>query len=180
MYDTTDLGFSDDHLRQLLRRVVRLSGLLEPHDHAGVRASASEVFALGELVEAGTLSQQELAERLGLEKSTVSRLVAGMEGRGWLSRVRDPANRRVYRLSLTGEGEAAACHIREFFRTRHAHMLGSLTPAERRGLMLGLAGLARVADEGTASHVHDELACRIVGEGEPAAMDTKEGDDRCQ
>jgi DNA-binding MarR family transcriptional regulator len=145
LYDTTGFAASDDHLRQLLRRLVRLSGLLEPHDHAGVRASASEVFALGELSEAGTLSQQELAERLGLEKSTVSRLVAGMERRGWLSRLRDPANRRVYRLNLTGEGEAAAHHVAEFFRSRHAHLLGSLTPAERRGLMLGLTGLARVA-----------------------------------
>jgi DNA-binding MarR family transcriptional regulator len=147
LYDTTGSVFPDDHLRQLLRRLVRLSGLLEPHDHAGVRASASEVFALAELVEAGTLSQQELAERLGLEKSTVSRLVAGMESRGWLSRTRDPANRRVYRLSLTGEGATAARRVGEYFHGRHAHLLGSLTQAERRGLMLGLAGLARVAEE---------------------------------
>lgn len=102
---------------------------------------------MGELVEAGTLSQQELAERLGLEKSTVSRLVAGMESRGWLSRVRDPANRRVYRLNLTGEGQAAARRVGEYFHARHAQLLGSLTPAERRALMLGLAGLARVAEE---------------------------------
>jgi DNA-binding MarR family transcriptional regulator len=139
--------FPDDDLRRLLRRLVRLSGLLEPHDHAGVRATASEVFALGELVEAGTLSQQELAERLGLEKSTVSRLVAGMVARGWLSRARDPANRRIYRLSLTGDGEAAARRVGEYFHARHAELLGALTPAERRGLMLGLAGLARATGE---------------------------------
>ena len=148
MYDATSSSvFPEDDLRRTLRRLVRLSGLLEPHDHAGVRASTSEVFALGELIEAGTLSQQELAERLGLEKSTVSRLVAGMESRGWLSRTRDPANRRIYRLSLTGDGEAAAHRIGEYLHARHAELLGFLTPAERQGLMLGLAGLARVASE---------------------------------
>ena len=60
--------FPDDELRRLLRWLVRVGGLLEPHDHDGVRASASEVFALAELTEAGPLSQQQLGERLGLEK----------------------------------------------------------------------------------------------------------------
>ena len=76
--------FPDDELRRLLRWLVRAGGLLEPHDHDGVRASASEVFALAELTEAGPLSQQQLGERLGLEKSTTSRLAAGVERRGWL------------------------------------------------------------------------------------------------
>ena len=148
MHDTTpSSAFPDDDLRRALRRLVRLSGLLEPHDHAGVRASASEVFAFGELTDAGTLSQQELGERLGLEKSTVSRLVAGMERRGWLARERDPANRRVYRLRLTDDGQAAAQRIGEYFRTHHAHLLGSLTAAEREGLLLGLAGLTRVTHQ---------------------------------
>lgn len=147
MYDTTPgSAFPDDDLRRLLRQLVRVSGLLEPHDHAGVRASASEVYALGELIEAGTLSQQELAERLGLEKSTVSRLAAGMQSRGWLSRERDPQNRRVYRLSLTDQGQAAARRVGEYFHGRHADLLAELTPAERRGLMLGLAGLVRAAE----------------------------------
>ena len=64
----------------------------------------SEVFALGELAEASSLSQRDLGVRLGLEKSAVSRLAAGMEERGWLSREREPANRRLYRLSLTEQG----------------------------------------------------------------------------
>jgi len=95
-------GFPDDWLRRLLRGLVRAGGLLEPHDPSGVRLSLSEVFALGELADAGTLSQQELADRLGLEKSTVSRLAANLERREWLTRERDPANRRFYRLRLTG------------------------------------------------------------------------------
>ena len=139
--------FPDDELRRLLRWLVRVGGLLEAHDHDGIRASASEVFALAELTEAGPLSQQQLGERLGLEKSTTSRLAAGLERRGWLERVRDPADRRFYRLALTPDGEAAAERIGSFFSGQHHHLFSELTPEELDGLLLGMSGLARVIEQ---------------------------------
>ena len=144
-------GFPDDELRRLLSHLVRAAGLLEPepepHEHAGVRVSTSEVFALGELVEAGSLSQQELADRLGLEKSTVSRLAAGLEQRGWLTRQRDAANRRFYRLHLTAEGLDVARRVGEELRAHHSRLLSHLTPVERHALTVGLNGLIRVMHE---------------------------------
>jgi DNA-binding MarR family transcriptional regulator len=120
-----------------------MAHLMEPHDHEGVVASLSEVLALGQLA-CGPVSQQELADYLGLEKSTVSRLAAGLEKRGWLSRERDPANRRVYRLVLTAEGDAAVARLTAHLEASHERILDALTDDERSGLRLGLAGLARV------------------------------------
>jgi DNA-binding MarR family transcriptional regulator len=154
LYDTTQFGepgpFPDDDLRRLLRRLVRAAGLLEPHDHGGLHVSVSEAFALGELVEADTMSQQELAARLGLEKSTVSRLAAGLERRGWLSREREVANRRLYRLRLTTKGRAVAQRVGHHYQAQHAELFEALTPAERAGLSLGIAGLIRVIESGGA------------------------------
>jgi DNA-binding MarR family transcriptional regulator len=148
LQDTTvDLEFPDDDLRRAMRLLIRTGGMLGHSEHGGLHAHVSEVFALGELAEASSLSQRELGERLGLEKSTVSRLAAGLERRGWLRRERDPANRRLYRLALTPEGEDAARRVGHHSRARHAEVLAALTPAEREGLLLGLAGLARVAEE---------------------------------
>jgi DNA-binding MarR family transcriptional regulator len=145
LYDATPKhGFPDDDLRHLLRLLVRVGRLLEPQDYDGLRVSLSEVFALAELAEAGTLSQQELAARLGLEKSTVSRLSAGLERRGWLSRERDQANRRFYRLCLTPQGQTVSERVGGHFRAVHAALLSALTPAEHAGLLVGLAGLVRV------------------------------------
>jgi DNA-binding MarR family transcriptional regulator len=144
LYDAThDRGFPDDDLRRLVRLLFRMGRVLEPQEYNGQQVSFSEVCALGELDDAGTLSQQELAAQLGLEKSTVSRLTAGLERRGWLSRERDPANRRFYRLRLTPEGRAAADQIGRKFRTAHVTLFDALTPAERTALSLGLAGLIR-------------------------------------
>jgi len=110
----------------------------------------SEVFALGELSEAGTLSQRDLAARLGLEKSTVSRLAAGMEGRGWLSRTRAATNRRYYQLCLTAEGQDVAQRVGRDLHDHHAHLLDLLTLQERQALTTGLTGLIRAME----SHDH--------------------------
>ena len=157
MDNSSDAGssdFPDDPLRTLLQHLVRVGGLLEPNPtpqaHGGVRVSTSEVFALGELERTGTLSQQELASRLGLEKSTVSRLAAGLQERGWLSRDRDAANRRFYRLSLTPHGRQVARRIGRDLRDHHAQLLGLLTSEERHALGVGLAGLIRAME----SHRH--------------------------
>lgn len=159
MHDTTPTSVSsaylpDDHISRLLRHLVRAGGLLEPHlkshAHGGVHMSMSEAFALGELSEEGTLSQQDLASRLGLEKSTVSRLAAGMEGRGWISREREATNRRYYQLRLTTEGQGVAQRVGQDLRDRHANLLDLLTPQERQGLTTGLTGLIRAMQ----SHDH--------------------------
>jgi DNA-binding MarR family transcriptional regulator len=141
---TVSSVFPDDELRQGLQQLIRLSRILEPHGGATTHASLSEVMALGELTDVEAMSQHELARRLGLEKSTVSRLVTGLVDRGWLSRTRNPDNRRLYRLQLTHDGQAAARQIGTQLRARHTELLNGLTAAERHGLTIGLAGIARV------------------------------------
>ena len=147
-------SFPDDELRQVMRRLVRLGGLLEPHDHGGLKVSLSEVMALGELVDVEAMSQQDLAARLGLEKSTVSRLAGGLEARGWLIRERDPANRRYYRLRLTGDGRDAAQRVGQSLRHHHEKLLADLSPTELEALTIGLAGLGR-ALEAHHRRLHD-------------------------
>jgi len=154
----------------LLQHLVRAGGLLEPnpptHEHGGVHVSMSEVFALGELSEAGALSQQDLAWRLGLEKSTVSRLATGMEARGWLSRHREPTNRNYYRLRLTPEGQDVARRVSRDLSDHHDHLLDLLTPRERQALTTGLTGLIRAME----SHGHPRGQT-------PGANDRNDGED---
>lgn len=131
-------------VHHLLLDLVRSIGLLHVADVGPVGpASLSELFALHDLDVAEGLSQQELATRLRLDKSTVSRLVAGLERRGLLVRERSPHNRRVVELFLTERGRALH---RDLGAAMHAHqqvVLGAMTAAERAALHTGLAGLLR-------------------------------------
>jgi len=111
--------------------------------------SASEARALIELLSARGIAQGQLAALLGLEKSTVSRLAAGLERKGWLRRGRDGENQRYVRLYLTPEGRTIAAQVWQAWQSRQARILAGLSAEERTGLAAGLRGLVRgLAAEG--------------------------------
>jgi len=105
--------------------------------------SASEARALIELVAAHGIAQGELASLLGLDKSTVSRLAAGLERKGWLRRGRDEDNQRYVRLYLTPLGSEVAERVWQAWQSRQARILAGLSADERAGLAAGLRGLVR-------------------------------------
>lgn len=117
---------------------------------AGLPAvSTSEARALIELLTARGIAQGQLATLLGLEKSTVSRLAAGLERKGWLRRGRDEENQRFMRLYLTREGREIAAQVWQAWQSRQARILAGLSAEERAGLATGLRGLVRgLAAEG--------------------------------
>jgi len=114
---------------------------------AGLGVSVSEAMALRHLTH-GACTQQELGSYLGLEKSTVSRLVDALVDKGWVEKERDPGNRRYRTVGLTAAGAEAAARVSKAVRQRHARMLASLTGEERRALAVALPALLRaLADD---------------------------------
>jgi DNA-binding MarR family transcriptional regulator len=132
-------------LHELLLEVVRAASLLHAGQGAGTEAvSLSQLLALHELDTGRTLSQQELAERLRLEKSSVSRLAAELERHGLLKRERDPDDQRQYRLRITDEGRTVHERMRHDFHRHYESWVTAMTPAERAALLKGLPALVRV------------------------------------
>jgi DNA-binding MarR family transcriptional regulator len=114
--------------------------------------SASEARALIELASARGIAQGELASVLQLDKSTVSRLAASLERKGWIRRGRDEGNQRYVRLYLTPQGAAVAARVWRTWLSRQARILAGLSADERAGLTAGLRGLIRgLAAEGLTS-----------------------------
>jgi DNA-binding MarR family transcriptional regulator len=109
----------------------------------GDPVTLSQAFALHELDTDTPLSQRDLARRLNLEKSSVSRLAADLERKGLLVRERDPANRRFYRLRLTERGRAHHADMAVAFHERFAGLVEGMTVAERRALVTGLTAFVR-------------------------------------
>jgi DNA-binding MarR family transcriptional regulator len=137
-----------DRLHHLVMDLFRTAGLIlmDPAT-PGRPASLSQVFALHELDHEAGLSQRELAERLGLEKSTVSRLAAELEAAGLVRRERDPGNRRFYRLEITEAGRRLHHGIASSIHARYLEWTEGMTQEEREGLSVGLPALLRAMRE---------------------------------
>lgn len=135
-------------LHHLLMDLVRSSGLLQPERiDTGHTVSLSQAFALHELDTEPPLSQRDLAQRLRLEKSSVSRLAADLERAGLLTRERDPDNQRWYRLRLTEGGRVLHQEMGEAFHRHYERWVAAMTPQERSALLTGLPALVRVMRE---------------------------------
>jgi MarR family transcriptional regulator, organic hydroperoxide resistance regulator len=92
-------------LRMQVQQFIRLFGLLEQTvTPCGFALSLSQVFALQEL-EKATLSISELAEKLKLERSSVSRLVDILVKETFVHRELNEQNRREVQLHLTDKGK---------------------------------------------------------------------------
>jgi DNA-binding MarR family transcriptional regulator len=149
----------DPHvLHTLLMDLVRHAGLLQPELDPGPGLSMSEAFAVHELDVVGPMTQQDLADRLHLEKSTVSRLVAGLEARQLLVRERDAGNRRFYRLRLTEAGLAAHRDVSSTFRAHFVGVLDGLSDGERESLETGLIALLRALGAAEPGNSHRPAA----------------------
>lgn len=59
-----------------------------------------------------TANQRELAAAVGIQGATLTHHLDAMESGGLLTRRRDPENRRVHLVELTGAGEAAFQRLR--------------------------------------------------------------------
>lgn len=126
-------------LHELFMELVRLVSAWH------LEYSVSQALALHALDTDPPLSQQELATRLRLEKSSVSRLVADLERRGLIERQRDEDNRRVVRLRLTAEGRRAHVELGTQFHRHYDRWTAELTPAEHEALVVGLSALLRAS-----------------------------------
>jgi DNA-binding MarR family transcriptional regulator len=111
-----------------------------------------QVGVLGLLSGRPGLSQQELADVLGMLPSRVVALVDELEQAGYVQRVRDDTDRRRNALQLTDEGKRTLALTGRIARTHEQDICSALSPDEHE-LLVGL--LTRIADQqGLTPGVH--------------------------
>jgi DNA-binding MarR family transcriptional regulator len=127
-----------DDLEQRLVAFVRAFGLHQTErTPCGEPISVSQAHALTELA-AHPLTQAELARRLRLDRSVVSRLADVLQDRGWLRRERHPQDQRAVQLVLTDRGSAAADRLARARRARLATLLDGVPEDERDNVLRAL------------------------------------------
>jgi DNA-binding MarR family transcriptional regulator len=97
---------------------------------------AHALMAILDREEAGTLTyQHELAELLGLDRSSIARLCARLEADGRLKQEPAPDDARARLLRLTASGQRMASNIRAASLERFARIVEAIPPSKRSPLL---------------------------------------------
>lgn len=98
------------------------------------------------------ISQQKLADQLGIDKAGVTRLVRKLEAEGYLMRTVDPNDRRQRLLSPTPQADAEKEHGTEVTGRFYAWLLEVLSPEELEQFTATLKKLSTRALEERRNH----------------------------
>ncbi|ATY97156.1 MarR family winged helix-turn-helix transcriptional regulator [Streptomyces bacillaris] len=112
----------------------------------GPEDDSRDFLVLDALTGGDWVSQLDLAERLGINRTIMVGVIDRLESRGQVLRTRNPDNRRQYILSLTDRGRAAVETGRRAVAERDARLTAALS-AEQVGRLNTL--LARLLPEGS-------------------------------
>ncbi|MEV0305599.1 MarR family winged helix-turn-helix transcriptional regulator [Streptomyces prasinus] len=125
-------------IERALTRITYMGSRARQHERlmgmAGVPLDRAAVALLRLAADTEPLRPGELAARLGVEASHVTRTVQQLQKSGHVTRVPDPDDRRAHRVELTETGREAITRIREVGARAMQTALSDWSPAELRQL----------------------------------------------
>ena len=104
--DTDTFGFLATDISRLIR-----ADLDRRIGKTGIGLTAGEGRTLIHAARAGSVRQNVLAERMGVEAMTLSSFLDRLEGRGLVTRRPDPADRRAKLIEITEAADAVISDI---------------------------------------------------------------------
>ena len=117
------------NLQALIRREVNLG-----------RASFPKVIALS-IIPPDGLEMSVLAKKMGIDNSTATRLVSGMELAGWLNRQQNSYDKRVTQVFLTKKGYSLQNDLEQQFSLIGKVVEESVNPSDRVNTFDSLSSL---------------------------------------
>jgi DNA-binding MarR family transcriptional regulator len=115
---------------------------------AGTDLTPQQAEALQLLIERGVISTSAIAQMLGIDPSTASRNLAGLERRGYIVRRRGTEDGRQTDVRLTSRGKRTAEAVCAGWTAAYGLLLDQLPRPERQRVADALDALARVLDQG--------------------------------
>lgn len=147
---------SVDEIRSATRTIVRELGFMQP-TLAGTAYSASAVHALLEIDAQGGIAAAHLVNALGLEKSSVIRMLAKLIAAGEIAEAAMQEDGGLKQLTLTQQGKALVKEIHAFGRCQVTTAMAHLDPSQQQAVAQGLSEYARAlkashGEQSSAAH----------------------------
>ena len=108
---------------------INLQALIRKEVNLG-RASFPKIIALS-IIPPDGLEMSALAKKIGIDNSTATRLVIGMELAGWVNRQQNSHDKRVTQIFLTKKGYSLQSDLEEQFSLIGKVVEESVNPSDR-------------------------------------------------
>ena len=119
--------------------LVNLQALMKTEVNLG-RASFPKIIALS-IIPPDGLEMSSLAKRMGIDNSTATRLIVGMEVAGWVNRQSYSQDKRVTQVFLTKKGYSLQSDLEEQFALIGNVVEESLNPSDKVNISDSLSSL---------------------------------------
>lgn len=126
---------SSDHLRELIRILVRNLGILEKNDASCCSVTVGQCHAIVEIGRIGSISLTELSDLVGVDKSTMSRTINNLVEDNLVIRDIDDDNRRYVNIQLTDGGRMIFNNIERTMITYYQGVFDAI-PEDKRDQVL--------------------------------------------
>ncbi len=119
--------------------LVNLQALIKKEVNLG-RASFPKIIALS-IIPPDGIEMSALAKRMGIDNSTATRLIIGMEIAGWLNRQSNLYDKRVTQVFLTKKGYSLQSDLEDQFALIGKVVEESLKPSDKVNISDSLSSL---------------------------------------
>ncbi len=153
-----------ESVREKLQIFTRRFGLLNASccdECCGEQVSMAQSHILFEVRRLVNPSMQQVAEELGMDVTTFSRQIKGLEEKGLVCRRVSPDDRRVTLLGLSDAGRQVLEKIDGFMAARLEGVFGQMTSFERETVVrsLGLLNEALIRTARESVNQEGTIAC---------------------
>jgi MarR family transcriptional regulator, organic hydroperoxide resistance regulator len=109
--------------------------------------TASEINALGNLGDGRPRTTSQLGAAVGVRPTTLTGVLDRLEGRGYITRMPSPTDRRATVITTTAHGQGVADRIRKAMRDLERSAAAGLPPESVDTFRVVLAALAEGHDD---------------------------------
>ena len=140
-----------ENIRICFRRINRWAQGYVARRTQNAQLTPSQIQALRHITYHTVMSQQELVEDMGVDKAAVTRLVAGLEEMGYVTRTSDPKDRRAKLIRATESAMQVKDDVIALEEAYYEWLLDGLEPEERENFARYMDRLLQRAREGRRS-----------------------------
>lgn len=143
----TDDNCCLEEVGQMVQKLVRGFQLFEKDQIKVHGFTSSQCYAMLEIFRVGSLTMNELSEKMNLDSSTMTRVIDKLVRDELINRDKDSSDRRIVVVSLTDKGNEAAKKLNASVNEYYKRIISSIPEGEVEDIFQCLSKLLKAFEK---------------------------------